>query len=466
MTIRRNREARKARRKKPAWVSLCGLCVLCGSFVVSAQPPPPNPSFQASVEVTSLDVAVVDERGKPLTTLTPADFAVRIDGAPRRVASAEWIPLTGPAGAAPPPPPDGYSTNESATGGRLIVLAVDQPNIRFGGAMAINKAATAFVDRLLPSDRVAVAGFGVGAPATTFTADRERIKRAIGRMVGQKQGGRTVDLSHNIALVEAQMIDRGDRSTLESVQTRECQGTDRSAGAAEMCRNQVEIEAHSIAQDANRDAEQTIQTLRELFASLRMIDAPKTLILISEGFVMSDEAMIADLGRMAAEARTSLYALKLDNQLFEIADARAPINPFADRQARGEGLELLAGAARGTLFTVTGTGQTLFERIESELSGYYLLGVESDAKDKDGRSHAIRIDVPRRGALVRSRRQLLNTAADQRAARAARSPHAAVAAALVSPLLASALPLRVASSACRRRFSTRRARAWRRAITP
>jgi VWFA-related protein len=414
---------------------------------VSAQPPPPNPSFQASVEVTSLDVAVVDERGKPLTTLTPADFAVRIDGAPRRVASAEWIPLTGPAGAAPPPPPDGYSTNESATGGRLIVLAVDQPNIRFGGAMAINKAATAFVDRLLPSDRVAVAGFGVGAPATTFTADRERIKRAIGRMVGQKQGGRTVDLSHNIALVEAQMIDRGDRSTLESVQARECQGTDRSAGAAEMCRSQVEIEAHSIAQDANRDAEQTIQTLRELFASLRAIDAPKTLILISEGFVMSDEAMIADLGRMAAEARTSLYALKLDNQLFEIADARAPINPFADRQARSEGLELLAGAARGTLFTVTGTGQTLFERIESELSGYYLLGVESDAKDKDGRSHTIRIDVPRRGALVRSRRQLLNTAADQRAARAARSPHAAVAAALVSPLLASALPLRVASFA-------------------
>jgi VWFA-related protein len=416
------------------------------TVAVRAQQPPPNPSFQASVEVTPLDVSVVDDRGKPLTDLTPADFTVRIDGAPRRVVSAEWIPLTEPAGAVPPPPPDGYSTNESATGGRLIVLAVDQPNIRFGGAMAIAKAANAFVDRLSPSDRVAVAGFGVGAPATTFTADRERVKRAIGRMVGQKQAVRTVDLSHNIALVEAQMIERGDRSTLESVQTRECQG-DRSPGGAEMCRNQVELEAHSIAQDANREADQTIQTLRDLFAGLRIIDAPKTLILISEGFVMSDEAMIIELGRMAGEARTSLYALKLDNQLFEITDARMPINPFADRQARAEGLELLAGAARGTLFTVTGTGQTLFERIESELSGYYLLGVESDAKDKDGRSHTIRIDVPRRGALVRSRRQLLNTPADQRAARAARSPRQAVAAALVSPLLASALPLRVASFA-------------------
>jgi tetratricopeptide (TPR) repeat protein len=190
-----------------------------------------------------------------------------------------------------------------------------------------------------------------------------------------------------------------------------------------------------------------MQTLRDLFAALRQIDAPKTLILISEGFVMSDPAMVIELGTMAAEARTSIYALKLDTQLFDIADARAPINPFADRQARSEGLETLAGAARGTLFTVTGTGQPLFERIESELSGYYLLGVESDPRDKDGKSHSVRIDVPQRGALVRSRRQILNTPTDRRAARAARSPRQAVVAALRSPLLVSALPLRVASFA-------------------
>jgi len=313
--------------------------------------------------------------------------------------------------------------------------------------MASAKAANGLIDRLAPSDRIAVAGFGYGAPATPFTADRERVKRAISRMVGQRQSGRSVDVGHSIALVEAQMIEKGDRSTLESVQQRECQTAGNSPGAQEMCRAQVELEAHSMAQDANRDADQTTQTLRDLFAGLRMIDAPKTLILISEGFVLNDEALIVDLGRMAAEARTSLYALKLDNELFDITDSRAPVNPFADRQARAEGLELLAGAARGALFTVAGTGTTLFERIESELSGYYLLGVESDAKDKDGRSHSIRIDVPRRGALVRSRRQSLNTPAEARTARAARSPRSAVAAALASPLVASALPLRVASFA-------------------
>lgn len=418
-----------------------------GSALDAQQQPPPKPSFQSSVEVTSLDVSVVDDRGKPLKDLAPADFNVRIDGNPRRVVSAEWIPLTEPAGAPAPPPPDGYTTNDSATGGRLIVLAVDQPNIRFGGASAIARAANGFIDRLAPSDRIAVAGFGVGAPSTPFTADRERVKRAIGRMVGQKQVNRSIDRQLNIALFEAQAIDKGDSATLASVQARECQATggDRSPGAMEMCLNQVEMQARTMAGEANQDADQTLNTLRELFNSLRLIDAPKTLILISEGFVLRDEGLIVDLGRMAAEAHTSLYALKLDNQSFDITDGRAPINPFADRQARSEGLELLAGAARGTLFTVAGTGQNLFERIESELSGYYLLGVESEAKDKDGRSHTIRVDVPRRGAIVRSRRQLLNTAADLRTARASRSPRQTVAAALISPLLVSALPLRVAS---------------------
>src|SRR5204862_6320830 len=207
-----------------------------------------------------------------------------------------------------------------------------------------------------------------------------------------------------------QAIGKGDRWTRETVQARECTSVPGAAlFGADLCRAEVEVEAHRFAMDVTLEADQTIQTLRDLFAGLRRIDAPKTLILISEGFILSDEAMIIDLGTMAAEARTSLYALKLDNQLFDITDARIPINPFADRQARSEGLELLAGAARGTLFTVTGTGQTLFERIESELSGYYLLGVESDARDKDGKSHPVRIEVSRRGAGGRTRRPLPGT---------------------------------------------------------
>ena len=150
--------------------------------------PPQLPRFQASVEVTSLDVTVVDSGGRPVMNLQPADFAVRIQGIARRVVSAEWVSLAdartlGRSAASP-----GYSTNENATGGRLIVFLVDQPNIRFGGAVGIRAALDGFLDRLQPSDRVAAVGVGPGSASTPFTADRERVKQVIARMVGQ--GGR------------------------------------------------------------------------------------------------------------------------------------------------------------------------------------------------------------------------------------------------------------------------------------
>jgi len=412
-----------------------------GSRTVNAQQAPQEPPrFRSSVEVTSLDVSVVDSTGKPIANLAPDDFVVRIDGNARRVMTAEWVALQ-PSGAAPPPvpvPPDGFSTNEGSTAGRLIVLAVDQPNIRFGGAQAIARTANAFIDRLMPSDRVAVAGIGVGAPATVFTADRARIKQAISRMTGQKQPHLINE--HSISLSEALAIDDGDERVLQNVTARECA----NAGRGFMCAANVEIEARTMGRNAIHDSDQTVRALRDLFIGLRAIDAPKTLIFISEGFVLNDTALTAELGGLAAASRTSLYALRLDNQSFDMTVTQAPVDLAGDRLAQGEGLEVLTAAARGTLFTVTGSGQTLFDRIESEISGFYLLGVESDPKDRDGKMHPIRVEVARRGALVRSRRQLLNAPADRRVAR---SPRQAVVAALGSPLLASALPLRVASFA-------------------
>jgi VWFA-related protein len=446
ITIGRNRGDRGDRREKAVWFwfSLCVLCGLCGSFLslsAQTQQPPAKPSFQSSVEVTSLDVSVVDDRGKPITTLTPADFAVRIDGNVRRVVSAEWVGLSNDSSAAPaPPPPDGYSTNETASGGRLIVIAVDQPSIRFGGAMAINQAANAFIDRLAPSDRVAVAGIGLGAPSTPFTQDRTLIKRALARMVGQKQAD--MRAIHSVSLGEAIAFDRG--GSLDPVLARECAGLPRAADL-EACRMEVEMDAREKARNAKQAGDESTQALMALFGGLRAIDAPKTLIFISEGFVLGDNtSLISELGTMAAAARTSLYVLKLDAQIFDVTNARAPVNAFGDRQMAAEGLDMLAGSARGALFTVTGTGALLFDRIASELSGYYLLGVESDGREKDGKPHPIRVDVPRKGAIVRSRRQFVNAASDQPAAK---SPRAAAAAALRSPLLATALPVRVASFA-------------------
>ena len=123
---------------------------------------------------------------------------------------------------------------------------------------------------------------------------------------------------------------------------------------------------------------------------------------------------------MAAAARTSLYALKLDTPLFDITSARAPINPFGDRQAQTEGLEMLAGAARGALFTVTGTGAALFERIA--VGAVRLLPARRRVRrTRQGRQAAP--DPHRRAAQGRHRP--IAAAAGERRQRSAGAAHAA-----------------------------------------
>src|SRR5438046_2542857 len=51
-----------------------------------------TPSFRAGVEALPVDVTVVDDKGQPVRDLIASDFTVRVDGRPRRVASAHELP--------------------------------------------------------------------------------------------------------------------------------------------------------------------------------------------------------------------------------------------------------------------------------------------------------------------------------------------------------------------------------------
>jgi VWFA-related protein len=402
--------------------------------------PPQLPRFQASVDVTSIDVTVVDSGGRPVMNLQPADFTVRIQGIARRVVSAEWVSLVTPDRSGGVPPPPGYSTNENATGGRLIVFLVDQPNIRFGGAVGIRAALNGFLDRLQPSDRVAAVGVGPGSASTPFTADRERVKQVIARMVGQG-AARNFGL-YQISLPEAIAVQRGDSFQLDNLIAREC--SDEPLGPSlELCAVTLQMEAERMASDGIADAEQTINTLRALLLGLKTIDVPKTVVLVTEGFVLGNQrSSLVELGNLAAAARTSIYALKLDDSIFtDITQRRAPTARFQDRRTASEGLEMLVSATRGALFNIVVAADAAFARIESELSGYYLLGVEFDPIDRDGKPHPVRVEVNRPGTVARSRRQLVG-GVDRLTER---SPSQAAMIALSSPLTIAGLPLRVAT---------------------
>jgi hypothetical protein len=76
-----------------------------------------------------------------------------------------------------------------------------------------------------------------------------------------------------------------------------------------------------------------------------------------------------------------------------------------DREVLRDGLEAMAGMARGDMLRIVSTPDLVFQRLALELSGYYLLGFEPQPGDRDTRPHKIKIDVRRRDVEVHARRE-------------------------------------------------------------
>ncbi len=147
----------------------------------------PAGRFQESVssEKVVVDVHVIDYSGKPLTGLSTADFALRVDGTSVPIESVEWAP------AAPSPGPVKGAGGETASAaplavlpGRLIVIffQTDYEESRITGQMRMIREAHAFLDTCSPDDRLAVLSFDSHLKLRQdFTGDHAKLRRAIDR---------------------------------------------------------------------------------------------------------------------------------------------------------------------------------------------------------------------------------------------------------------------------------------------
>src|SRR6187455_948928 len=131
-----------------------------------APQPTPGPTFRSGVDLITIDVGVIDGRGRPVDDLGAAEFSVKIDGEVRRVVSAELVKVD--VEAAKKQVADKsetyYTSNLTPPNGRQIVIAVDQMHIRPGSVRPIMAAASRFLDRLSPLDQVAFIVFPEPGP--------------------------------------------------------------------------------------------------------------------------------------------------------------------------------------------------------------------------------------------------------------------------------------------------------------
>jgi len=131
------------------------------------------------------DAYVTDGHGDPIPDLQPSDFAVKADGRALEVESAEFVAAgasEGPAPSAQEPEGDSASVPPAYPPGRLIVIFVegDIGRLRTKGLMRVRQESFRLLDRLLPTDRVAVVRFVSHLTVLAdFTNDRAVLDEAL-----------------------------------------------------------------------------------------------------------------------------------------------------------------------------------------------------------------------------------------------------------------------------------------------
>jgi VWFA-related protein len=401
-----------------------------------------GPTFRTGIDVVAVDVAVVDRRGRPVEDLHAAEFAVKIDGELRRVVSAELIKVD--VEAAKKQVADKtesfYTSNLTPPNGRQIIVAVDQVNIRPGSLRPVLDAAGRFLDLLSPLDQVAFVAYPEPGPRVNFTNDKLRLKRAMQGLVGQQP--RVRPGNYNLGVSEAIAIEeRRDQIVLAAVVTRECRTNDPRQLA--QCERDIVAESSQIARNSREDADISLRGLQQLLEQLAYVDGPKSLILISEGLAISETNDLRHLVRLAGAARTAINVLSVDLRRGDVTIAEQPPTEAEDRRILMQGLEAVASMSRGSLYHIAGTGEPIFERLASEISAYYLLGVEQRPSDSVGERHRIDVEVRRNDVTIRSRQAFVLSPTRN----ARRSPQDNLRDALSSPFAISGLPLRVTTFA-------------------
>jgi VWFA-related protein len=365
------------------------------------------PTYRTTGDVIEVDVQVVSNNGQPVLGLGAEKFEVQLSGRRREVVSAQLIhhDSARSAGRATATTTTAAAGPDSAAASRprIFILAVDSLSFDVATTVGMMEAAKQFVERLQPVDYVGLFAYPTG-PEISPTTDRAVVLAGLQKVLGS----RPPSPLNRFGLLPSEIVDGGGSALI-----RLCRGNANNIDPN--CAPEVESEIRVQAQFFEEMAKQSLNRLRDTIARLARIDRRKTLVLLSAGMPVADRPGqppdVGDLGSLvgqeAARANTAVYTLFVDwrfLQQYSAASTRATWSPLRDTAINMRWLGQFSETAGGKLFTVsTGSGTFAFDRILTETSAYYLLGVAPEDADRDGKPRQLSVKVKQNGATVRAR---------------------------------------------------------------
>jgi len=363
-------------------------------------------TFKSGIEIVLIDVNVVDQTHVPVADLTADDFIVSVDSKPRTVASAQFVRYDVRTSTArektqaqAPAAPQQAVTPSAPPPARNVLLVVDVDSMEPGDGLLLQQEAAKFIDRLAPDDRVGVVAIPRIPATVELTKNRQQVRAALGRVITGYERARSQN--YDIGTWEAFEAET-DTAVLSRIIGRECHGS--LSGA---CAEEVRGEVRWLRTQERLRGERSLEALRDLGLALQRIDGPKTMVLLSGGTPSPDRisrTWFALVAEALAAAQVSLYTLYLEQPDFQAKHRTSPTAGL-DRLINRYGLEDATSGSGGTFMEAIGSWDAYFNRIVTEMSGAYLLGIEVGPADRDGRPHNVSVKVKRAGVSVRARTQ-------------------------------------------------------------
>ena len=368
--------------------------------VIAATALPPGALAQAPAapgQPAVADVIVLDAGGRPLTGLATGDFAVAIDGAPRRVTAAQPVIrvrtlVPSPVGAAAVAPAD-----------RLALVIVDEASIARGNEKSAVAATARLLDRIAPNERVAL----VRLPATASRlvvgpngpAVQQSARAVIGRMPPPGLGAASLDAPTPLNDDADPTDERGNVRPLGAPVRAPQSPADRAA----------EIEA--LAGRVRQASASTLPEFVRLLESLKSLAGPKSVFYLSTGIAATAPTLRA-VGAAAALARAQVHVVQLppaswQREVFASQPAEAPSDePSATANAPSRGLNhsgglaALAAAAGGIFAPSEKKTDAQVDRLLTQVSAGYVLELERGDTDLAAEPQTISVTLTRPGGGV------------------------------------------------------------------
>ena len=389
--------------------------------VEGAQQPPQQerPVFRSGVQTIEVDVRVFDRDGKFVGDLKQEDFEVLEDGVPQPVQSVFIVESTDPG--------TGRTGDREGEGPKssLPVIAARQSWIFFFDLNHITPG------RSFDAARKAV---------KAFIASRLQEGDHAGIIAGEKLlNNRLTNVRTELLAALEQVKPRSEtRSRLLSL-TREWPRFQDEEEAIRVAKNEPEATARAIArakaeepdsspdpesivrskaisaqQDAHRAVSQTLASLAALASGLARIPGPKTIVFVSEGFVVQDvDMLLRAVADRTARAGARVYAIDLrglsrgispgilEQQAGDAYTSSLKFDTMAD------GTNSLAADTGGLLIRNENNFDRAVERIADDASKCYVLTYHAPNTSFDGKFRKIEVRVKRPDVKVRARRGYL-----------------------------------------------------------